>query len=238
MITTSRSRKFGIVERTPRLSRTSNPEQYTIEIPLCGASMLAQVRMFVADREGILSRRAPRAYDADVMRSCSGKHTVQSRALRSVLARLGHIHWFFGNLYEATVDMPQLLIDARSNRPPTLLGAGSPLRYYLPAVPITLTTTAATLLDGWRSGGDKRVIVATATSTASAMALTAHLVRTVNLRLLRSDGPLSTAQTRTLVRTWQRANLARLLCLAVAMWGLRQHGIAEEMATRTPTNRE
>ena len=144
----------------------------------------------------------------------------------TAVARLGQVHWFFGNVYEAMVDMPQLLADARSDRTPKLLGAGSPLRYYLPVAPLTLASTAATLIRGWRSGGDRRVIITAAVSTAAAMALTAYLVRTVNLRLLRSDEPLSVTEVRDLVRTWHRGNLARLLALIVAMWALRQVGTA------------
>ena len=74
----------------------------------------------------------------------------------------------FGNLYEAVVDVPRLLADAQPNREPKLLGAGSPLRYYLPAAPVTLAATAATLGDSWRSGGDRRAITTAAASTAAA----------------------------------------------------------------------
>ena len=72
----------------------------------------------------------------------------------AAVARLGHVHWILGNLYEAVVDMPQLPADAQPNREPRLLGAGSPVRYYLPATPLTLIATAATLIDSWRSGGE------------------------------------------------------------------------------------
>jgi len=44
------------------------------------------------------------------------------------VASLGQLHWFFGNVYEAAVDMPQLLADAHPNRAPCLLGSGSLLR--------------------------------------------------------------------------------------------------------------
>jgi hypothetical protein len=147
---------------------------------------------------------------------------MKSRAVWAVVARLGQVHWFFGNVYEAMVDMPQLLADARSNRAPKLLGAGSPLRYYLPAAPVTLAATAATLIGSWRSGGDRRLIITAAVSTVSATALTAYLVRSVNLRLLRSDEPLNATERRRLIQTWHRGNLVRLLALAVAMWALRQ----------------
>jgi hypothetical protein len=147
---------------------------------------------------------------------------MQSRPVCAAVARLGQVHWFFGNVYEATVDMPRLLADARSNRVPQLLGAGSPLRYYLPVAPVTLAATAATLIDSWRSGGDRRAIITATASTASATALTVYLVRTVNLRLLQSNEPLSVTERRRLVKTFHRGNLLRLLALAVAMWALHQ----------------
>jgi hypothetical protein len=138
------------------------------------------------------------------------------------MARLGQLHWLFGNVYEAVVDVPRLLADAQPNREPRLLGAGSPLRYYLPAAPVTLAATATTLVRSWRSGGDRRAIAAAATSTAAAAGLTAYLVRAVNLRLLHDPAPLDPARQRALVATWQRGNLLRLAALAVAIWSLRR----------------
>lgn len=61
------------------------------------------------------------------------------------------------------------------------------MRYYLP--PDLMATTAA-LIDSWRSGGDRRMIITAAASTASTTALTAYLVRSVNLRLLQDEEPL------------------------------------------------
>jgi hypothetical protein len=139
----------------------------------------------------------------------------------ATVARLGQVHWFFGNLYEAMVDMPQVLADAQTHREPHLLGPGSPLRYYAPAAPLTLAATAASLIAGWRSGGERRAIITAAASTALATALTVYLVRTVNLRLLQSREPLSAAERRELGKTWHRANLVRLLALAVASCALR-----------------
>jgi hypothetical protein len=80
----------------------------------------------------------------------------------------------------------------------------------------------AALIDSWRSGGDRRVIATAAASTASAAALTAYLVRTVNLRLLHSGMPLSATECRRLRRTWHRGNLVRLLLLGIAACTLRQ----------------
>jgi hypothetical protein len=137
----------------------------------------------------------------------------------ATLAGIGQAQWFFGNLYEAVVDVPRLLADARPNREPGLLAAGSPVRYYLPTAPLTLAATAVTLIDSWRSGGDRRAVGVAAASTASAVALTAYLVKTVNVGLLR-DGDAS--ERRDLVTTWHRANLARLCALAVAATAMRQ----------------
>jgi hypothetical protein len=142
----------------------------------------------------------------------------------AAVARLGQAHWFFGNLYEAVVDMPRLLADARPNREPGLLRPGSPLRYYLPAAPVILAATAATLADGWRSGGDRRPIVVAAAGTAAATGLTAYLVRVVNVRLLGDGTPLDETERRALGRTWHRGNLVRLAALAAARAALRRVG--------------
>ncbi len=118
--------------------------------------------------------------------------------------------------------MPQLLADAQPQRAPRLLGSGSPVRYYAPAAPLTFAATTITLIDSWRSGGDKRAIIAAAASTASATALSFHLIRTVNLRLLRSDEPLSASDRRQLARTWHQTNAVRLVALGTAAVALRQ----------------
>jgi hypothetical protein len=146
---------------------------------------------------------------------------TQSSRTWAAVARFGQLQWLFGNVYEAVVDVPRLLADAQPVREPRLLGAGSPLRYYLPAAPVTLAATVVTLVDGWHSGGDRRAITAAAASTAAAAGLTAYLVRTVNLRLLHDATPLDAAQRRALIATWHRGNLARLAALGVATWALR-----------------
>ena len=133
----------------------------------------------------------------------------------AALARLGQAHWFAGNAYEAAVDMPALLADARPNREPRLLGPGSPLRYYAPAAPVTLVSTGVTLVSGWRSGADRRAVAVSVVGTLVAAALTGYLVKAVNLRLLRGEEPLGDDERRRLVRTWHRANLVRLAALAV-----------------------
>ncbi|WP_163569826.1 hypothetical protein [Fodinicola feengrottensis] len=70
-----------------------------------------------------------------------------------------------------------------------------------------LAATTATVVDRWRD--NKPAAVATAVSTASAVALTAYLVRTVNIRLIRED-TLSANEQAHLVSRWHRLNAVRL----------------------------
>lgn len=112
--------------------------------------------------------------------------------------------------------MPQLLADARPQRTPRLLGPGSPVRYYVPGAPLALGGTAAALAGSWRSGGDRRLITATAMSTAGAAALSAYLIRSINVRLLTSNEPLSEPDRHRVVATWHRTNVVRLVALAAA----------------------
>jgi len=86
----------------------------------------------------------------------------------AAVARFGQADRFFGNLYEALVDAPQLLADAHNERPPRVLGPGRPVRYYAPAAPLTPAATAATLIDRWRAGDSKTMIAAAAVATGSA----------------------------------------------------------------------
>lgn len=159
------------------------------------------------------------------MQSHSSNRGVHPRGRWAAVAGLGQLHWFFGNVYEAVVDVPALLADAHPNREPRLLGAGSPLRYYLPAAPVTLAATGAALTESWRAGGDRHMIAVAAVGTASAAALTAYLVPTVNLRLLTSRTSLTATERRRLINTWHRGNLVRLLALTVAAWALRQSAL-------------
>jgi hypothetical protein len=131
-------------------------------------------------------------------------------------ARFGQAAWFFGNLYEGLVGVPQLVADARVQRAPRLIGPGSPVRYFAPVAPLALGGTTVALVDSWRSGGDRRLITATAVSTASAAALSAYLIRSVNRRLLISDELLSERDRYRLIVTWHRTNVVRLVALTVA----------------------
>jgi hypothetical protein len=131
-------------------------------------------------------------------------------------AQLGQAAWLIGNLYEGLVGMPQLLADARPTRSPGLLTAGSPVRYYLPIAPLALGAHGVVLLQSWRTGGDRRLIAAAGTSTASALALSGYLIQTVNRPLISGTGRLSEVDEHRLVSTWHRVNAVRLMALAAA----------------------
>jgi hypothetical protein len=142
---------------------------------------------------------------------------MKSLRIWATVARLGTTAWFFGNLYETAVGVPQLLADAPARR---LLGAGSPLRYWAPLGPLTLAATTTTLVGSWRSGGSKTAVVATAASTASAVAISAYLIRTVNIRLY--GGSLTDADRRALIGRWHRLNGVRLGALVIASVALQR----------------
>ena len=125
-------------------------------------------------------------------------------------ARLGNAHWFFGNLYEEIVRMPGRLADGP--RDGGLLGRGSPVRYYLPAAPLTVGATVATVLEGWRRREDRPALAAAGVLTAVGTAITAHLVRTVIVRLF--DDRLPEPERDRLVAHWHRANRVRLVAAA------------------------
>jgi Domain of unknown function (DUF1772) len=133
---------------------------------------------------------------------------------------LGLAHWFFGNLYEDVVRMPARIAEHPPAGGP--FAAGSPVRYYLPAAPVTLATTLACVAAGWRRRACRPALAAAGLLTATGAALTGHLVRAVNLRLLDDDGrPADPAERQRLVAHWHRVNRVRLVVVAAAAIALR-----------------
>lgn len=112
--------------------------------------------------------------------------------------------------------VPQVLAAARPERPAGLLAVGSPVRYYAPVAIVALAPTGISLLDGWRSGADRRLIAATATCVGSALALSAYLIQTVNIPLLAGNEPLGEADRHKLIARWHRGNAVRLVALGGA----------------------
>lgn len=91
-----------------------------------------------------------------------------------------------------------------------LLAPGSPVRYYLPAAPVTLAVTLAAVARGWRHDTDRRALAAAAACSVTGAALTGYLVRTVILRIL-GDTPIGAEERRRLVARWHRVNRVRLM---------------------------
>jgi Domain of unknown function (DUF1772) len=139
---------------------------------------------------------------------------VKRVAALLTIAQLGYAHWFFGNLYEAVVRVP----DRRAQDRPlaSVLSPGSPVRYYLPGLPVVIGATLSALVAGWPSRTARPWLAAAALSTLSGVALTAFLVRTVNTKLFIAGQPLTPADQHRLLQTWYRLNAVRLLTTGTA----------------------
>lgn len=142
---------------------------------------------------------------------------VAARALG--LARWGHAQWFFGNLYEAIVRVPDHL--ATHTGPTSPAGRGSPVRYYALATPATLPALAVGVVAGWRDRGSRPWLVTAAACSVAGFALTGYLVRNVNLRLFFGDTELSATERDDLLRTWYRINGARMAATGGAWLAVR-----------------
>jgi Domain of unknown function (DUF1772) len=140
------------------------------------------------------------------------------------LAQLGHAHWLFGNIYEAVVKVPDRLAAEHAarvsvdGRAASLFEPGSPVRYYIPAAPLTLAATLGAVVTGWRTARARRWLATAAAGSMTGAAATAYLVRRVNPPLLYSADPPSPAARHDLVRTWHRINLLRVAAAGVALY--------------------
>jgi Domain of unknown function (DUF1772) len=155
----------------------------------------------------------------DILNGVQGDLPRQHRSRLTRLAQFGQAAWFFGNLYEGLVGMPQLLADAGAARDRGLLNVGSPVRYFAPVAPLAVGASAFDLISRWRSNedGDRHLVAVTGTTITIAVGISVYLIRVVNIALLTHNGPLPPARRRQLVRTWQRLNTVRLVCLAIAL---------------------
>jgi hypothetical protein len=85
------------------------------------------------------------------------------------IAQVGYAHWFFGNLYEAMVRIPERIANdfepgKDDRRLATVFSSGSPVRYYLPGVPVVISVTLFAVLAGWRRRTDRPWLAALAVS--------------------------------------------------------------------------
>jgi hypothetical protein len=130
----------------------------------------------------------------------------------------GHAHWFFGNLYEAVVLAPGWT--SMAGRPVQLaggfLGPGSPVRYYIPATPLTALVTVTAGVAGWNVPQVARppLALGVALCLVSA-AVTVYIVTRVNLRLFFA-ADTAPEQKAMLARRWVRLNRVRLVTVGAA----------------------
>ena|SRR5437764_4675911 len=133
------------------------------------------------------------------------------------IAQLGYAHWFFGNLYEAVARVPDRLArdsyapGVEDRRLPSLFSPGSPVRYYLPGVPVVVGATLQALVSGWQSRKDRAWLSAAAACAITGVVATAYLVRAVNSKLFVAGQALTQSEQDRLLRTWYRVNLVRLV---------------------------
>lgn len=158
------------------------------------------------------------------------------RVLR--VTQVGHLHGLVGDLYEAVTRLPDRLAALPpEHRPRGPLGTGSPARWHLPAVPFTTPATVVAVVIGWREPADRPALLATLVCSATATALTAHLVRSVNLPLLLGDRPVpSPAERAAILRRWHAQNHVRNIALAGAV--LAAHLVVRRHATEVPHGRK
>jgi hypothetical protein len=128
----------------------------------------------------------------------------------ATVARIGRAAWFFGNSYEAAVGVPQLISSA--NRRAGILATGSPVRYFAPVAPAAVGGTAELLVESWRTGGDRRAVAAATATLGAALGLSAYLIRSINVPLLR--GEVGEESQPRLISRWHRGNAVRLGLLA------------------------
>jgi len=117
---------------------------------------------------------------------CAG----QARSHPADIAQLGYAHWFFGNLYEAVVRVPDRLAKVNESgvddrRLASVLSPGSPVWYYVRGVPVVIGATLAALFVGWTSRNDRPWLGAAAVGMLSGVVATVYLVRAVNVQTRR-----------------------------------------------------
>jgi len=116
------------------------------------------------------------------------------------------------------VAVPQLI--ASANRPTAILAGGSPVRYFAPVAPAAVGGTATVLVQSWRTGGDRRGIVAAAATLGAAVGMSAYLIASINVPLLRAK--ITRDEQPRLIARWHRGNTVRLGMLAVTEYLVRR----------------
>ena len=158
------------------------------------------------------------------MTSTPAARRAQRTAALLDLAQLGYAQWFFGNVYEAVVKVPDRLSAELPDSPRgadgrirSILGPGSPVRYYLPAPPIALAGTLGAVINGMENPRSQRWLTVSAGCWVAGAALTGYVVRKVNLKLFFGAEAPPPADRDALLRTWYRLNVLRAAAVGGAM---------------------
>jgi hypothetical protein len=145
------------------------------------------------------------------------------------LAQLAYAQWFFGNVYEAVVKIPDRLSAELPDSAPgthgrsrSILGPGSPVRYYLPAPPVAVVSTVGAVVNGVGNPRSRRWLTVSAGCGVAGAALTGYVVRNVNLKLFFGAEPPPPAERDELLRTWYRLNVLRAAAVASAMFAIQR----------------
>jgi hypothetical protein len=139
-------------------------------------------------------------------------------------AEFTHAHWFFGNLYEVLVKIPDRVAaaEATPELPRSPFGTGSPGRYYAPIAPLNVPAAIAALVAGWNRSGSRAWLAVAVGSSAAGAAATVYLLRSINPRLFFSPQPLSEMRRKPLLKKWYRVHALRLTASAVTLAALHQ----------------
>ncbi|WP_052259914.1 DUF1772 domain-containing protein [Pseudarthrobacter phenanthrenivorans] len=135
------------------------------------------------------------------------------------VAEFTHAHWFFGNLYEALVKVPDRVAATEASRELSRapFGTGSPGRYYAPVAPVNAPAAIGALVAGWNNPRSRAALLVGAASSAVGAAATVYILRYLNTRLFFSPQPLSQDQRRPLLARWYRFHAVRLAASAAAL---------------------
>ena len=157
------------------------------------------------------------------------------------LAVLGHAHWFFGNLYEAVVLIPQFAASPEQRLPISaggILVPGSPVLYYAPMTPLTVPAALAALAVGWRFGRVVRgKLLGAAVLSVSAALLGAYIITQLNFSLF-FEPSTDVAQLEVLLRRWALLNYVRVGLVGAALVLLLLALVSATRSARTPSARD
>jgi hypothetical protein len=128
------------------------------------------------------------------------------------IAQFGLAHSFFGQLYEAVVDIPRRI----AQDPEPNLSSAGPTRYFPPTAPVTRCALLVAAATGWREPRTRPWLTAALVGAGCEAVLTVYLVRNVNARAFVAGQPLAPAERETLVRTWHQLNRIRLAAAPIS----------------------